>query len=267
MLSADEKPSILEHLGAALNSGDLTPREGKLSHVDLIAALGQMQANPDAIEHEAKIGDAATLGEVIDPRAELAVVLLRLKYGGDRGLGERATRLLARWIRHQRAYGKWKLRPGAGDGMLEKFARLALAEWLFPVCPTCEGRKVLGLDAGHVVSKRIRCKACKGFGELKVKSGNSKALLRRSCYGCGGSGWRSMQRTVTGAPKTCYSCIGTGLRRDADTERAMSLGLEERVYLRHWQRRFSWIAGALDKLDGLGKRYLQVQTRERIKPL
>src|SRR5690606_32152051 len=118
------------------------PREGRIGAVELLAAMAYTQLNPDAAEH-AGLDQAA-----IDPRTELASVLVRMKYGGDRSLGNRAVRLLVQWIRHQKAYRRWKVRPDSN--ILERFAQQGLAEWLFPVCQECHGGELLGADKGEI---------------------------------------------------------------------------------------------------------------------
>ncbi len=248
-----EKPGVLERLGVAMNSADLAPVEERIGAVELLGALAYTQTNPDATAHVEL--DAA----VIDPRTELASVLVRLKYGGDRVLGERAVRLLVLWVHNQRAYRKWKLR--AGDTTLERFVRQGLAEWLYPVCQVCQGRGVLGMDKGAAVSKRVRCKRCDGTGEVRLKSTN----VRRTCAPCHGMGGMTVWRQIRGKPRECYSCMGTGARRPNDAERARVLHVEQRVYQRHWLRRFDWLGSGLDRLDRLEQHCLQSQLRSGTK--
>ena len=72
---------------------------------------------------------------------------------------------------------------------------------------------------------------------------------------------RTIQRVRQGKPRTCYSCLGTGRRRANDAERAIALGLEHKVYQRHWVKRFSWLQAGLDRLDHLAKMALRSQLR------
>lgn len=243
-----EKPGVLERLGSALNSSDLSPDGERSRPVDLIGALGMLQINPDAGAHAAV--DVAH----VDPRTELGSVLVRLKYAGDRTLGERAVHLLVMWIRHQKAYSKWKLRPG-GDSLVQRFARQGLAEWLFPVCPHCSGRAMIGLERGEVRERRVRCGRCKGRGSI------AREKVRHVCPDCRGNRCVTMQHVSTKSPAQCLKCSGTGLRVAPDHERQLVLGLTDTVYRKHWLRRFQWLGAAFDRIDRLEKNCLQAQLK------
>lgn len=254
-----ERPDLRERLGAALNSSDLSPDDVRERPVDLIAALGYTQLNPNASEH------AEVELSTVDPRTELGSLLMRLKYGGDRVLGGRALQLLVVWIQHQRAYRKWRIRFVGEKERLEKFARLVLAEWLFPVCQECHGREYQGLDVGAVKSRRVQCKRCQGSGEVKNARANGNGHIRTACIGCRGFGNYTLERMVQGKPRQCSGCNGTGVHRGSDADRALELGVDVKVYERLWARRFSWLGGALDRLDHTEKRCLQAQMEHGIK--
>lgn len=248
-----EKPGIVERLGSALQSTNLAPNAERDVPIDLIAALGMLQANIDGEAHGGRETTA------IDPRAELGAVLLRIKYGGDNTLGERAVHLLVRWIRAQRTCGKWKL-GRHGESMLERFARQGLAEWLYPVCPVCHGRQVLGIARGEVVERRVRCSPCRGDGAVARKQGQ----VRFECTTCRGFGWIAKRRIVAEKPRTCTACSGSGSRvKGIEGERMRALGIPENAYVKFWERRFSWLAGAFDRIDDLEKRGLQIQMSRR----
>jgi hypothetical protein len=253
-----ERPDVLERLGGALNSSDLSPDDERVRAIDLIAALAYTQINPDGAEH-----DALEVAP-IDPRTELAAVLVRLKYAGDRELGNRAAILLGHWVRRQKAFGKWRIYPGQLS-VLDCFVRQSLAEWLYPVCQVCSGREALGTARGEVVQRRVRCTRCEAKGWLMVAPKESKSgarhKVRRDCLSCNGRGWNTLTRVRQEKARECYACMGTGRQRPNDAERARVLGLEHRIYQRHWQRRFDWLAAGLDRLDRLVKRSLQMQMR------
>lgn len=253
-MAVAEKPGVLERLGSALNSSDLSPVPRGTTSVDLIAAMAYTQTNPDAAEH-----DELDLPK-IDPRTELASMLVRMKYGGDRTLGARAALLLAHWVRHQKAFRKWK-KPSAGDDMVERFVRQGLAEWLYPVCQECSGREMLGLDKGEVIEKRVQCTRCHGRRTVALRSEKSGTPITRDCLGCGGKGWRVHRRPAQTKARECGACGGTGRNRVGDAERANSLGLELKTYQRIWPRRFAWLAAGLDKLDKLEQYCLQSQLK------
>jgi hypothetical protein len=266
-VSVIEKPNILEKLGAALNSSDLSPVEGRTGAVELIGAMGFAQINPSALEHGEH--ELAT----IDPRTELGSVLVRIKYGGDRAMVERAARLLIAWVHHQRAYRRWKLRAG-GEGLLEKFVRTGFADWLDPVCRVCSGRKMLGLERGAVKSKRVRCSRCGGVGTRDLMPRNPKysrttgktaRQIRRPCSACHGMGAITVNREVRENPGQCSSCNGTGVHRPSAADHALTIGVDLTVYERHWAKRFSWLAGALDRIDHTEMRCLQAQMEHGIK--
>lgn len=257
MLTA-EKPSVLERLGSAMSSSDLSPVDGRIGAVELIAALAYTQLNPDASAHEEQ-GLAQ-----IDPRTELAAVLVRIKYAGDRGLGERAAQLLEQWMRHQKAFARWRVSTGRTD-LLGLFVRQALAEWLFPVCQVCTGREMLGMDRGETVERRTRCTRCKGAGAMRStrpsKKGGYMVTLTEQCRRCGGGGWCTTKRVRSGKPRACYACLGTGQHRANDGERARALRIEHGTYQRRWASRFDWLMAGLDRLDWLVKRCLQTQMK------
>jgi hypothetical protein len=196
-VSLMEKPGVLEKLGSALNSSDLSPVEGRTGAVELIGALGYTQINPDAVEH----GEHELAA--IDPRTEVGALLVRIKYGGDRALTERAVRLLIAWVHHQRAYRKWKLRAG-GEGLLEKFVRTGFGEWLDPVCRLCCGREMLGLERGAIKSRRVRCTRCGGAGSLELMPRNPKFTGTKGARGySAGPATRAVRRP-------CTACHGMG---------------------------------------------------------
>lgn len=261
-----ERPNVLERLGSALNAKDLSAIEDRTGAVELIGALGFAQINPDGAEH----------GEIdistIDPRTELGSLLVRIKYGGDRSLTDRAIRLMLVWVRHQRAYRKWKLRAG-GEGLLEKFVRLGFSGWLDPVCRTCSGRALLGLERGAVKSRRVRCSRCSGrgtFDQLPRNAKYSKAqglsprAIRRPCTACHGMGAVTVHRTVREKPGQCSDCRGTGICTPSSADQAIALGIDVKVYEKHWAKRFSWLGAALDRIDHTEKRCLQVQMEHGI---
>lgn len=257
LLTAD-KPGVLERLASAMGSSDLAPDHEQIKPIDLITALAYTQTNPGASEH------GSLEFAQIDPRTELAGVLVRVKYAGDRALGTRALHLLVHWVRHQRAFRKW---PAGQHGRLDRFVEQGLAEWLYPICAECNGRQMTGLDRGEIVERRVRCRRCKGGGEvLESRQGRQGTYqLRRSCPACNGMGARTFQRVRQSKPELCGSCYGTGQRRAADAERAIALSVDVRIYERHWAKRFSWLAASLDGIDRLERNCLQSVLSGRIK--
>jgi len=259
MTLAAEKPGIVERLGSALQSTNLAPNAERDMPIDLIAALGMLQANPDGAGH----GEREHAS--IDPSAELGAVLLRLKFGGDTTLGERGVHLLARWIRAQRAFGRWKLSRDGAD-IVTRFARQGLAEWLYPTCDVCHGRQVLGMERDNVVERRVRCSECKGEGQRLFKTKTGARVLRQ-CEPCHGHGTRTRRAFVTGKPRPCHACAGTGhRRRGVDGERIRALGVPAHVYERHWVKRFAWLDASFDRVNDLDKRGLQIQMSRRTTP-
>lgn len=250
-----EKPGVVERLASALNSNNLAPDGERARPVDLIGALGYTQINPGREQH------AEHELPQVDPRTELGGVLMRVKYAGDRTLQNRAQLLLLHWVMRQKAYSKWKVRPGV-DGVLAKFIAQGLAEWLHPVCPACHGRQLLGMERGAIRERRVKCMPCKGKGRLQRKvTGGGLSVAVHPCADCTGRGWLTRTRVVQDKPRQCSACNGTGRRRANDSERALILGLAMNVYEKHWLRRFEWLAAALDGLDRHEKNCLQAQFR------
>lgn len=254
-MSTAIKPDVLERAGVALSVG---------GDPDLIGALAYAQTNPNAEEH-----DAHEVAE-IDPRTDLGSLLVRLKLGGDASVASRTAMLLERWVRHQRAFRRWKMRPGRDD-LVGRFVQQCLDEWLFPTCGECVGRQLVGLDRGEIVERRVRCMRCAGKGWLnEVPSYTPRApsrlgvKVRKDCHQCGGRGLRTSVRVRQRKTEQCGKCKGTGLRIASSAERALALGLDVRVYERHWERRFSWLASGLDRLEHVERRCLQSQLRAGI---
>lgn len=250
-----EKPGVVERLASALNSNNLAPDGERARPVDLIGALGYTQINPDREAH------AEVEVPTVDARTELGSVLMRVKYAGDRALLHRGQLLLSRWVMRQRAYTKWKIRPGADD-LFGRFIAQGLAEWLDPVCPACHGRQLLGMERGAIRERRVRCQPCKGAGRLHRKqAGGALSAAVHPCQSCLGKGWLTRTRVVQDKPRACSACNGTGHARPNDTARALVLGVQLPVYEKHWLRRFDWLAAALDGLDRHERNCLQAQFR------
>lgn len=251
-----EKPGIVERLSSALASANLAPNDEREVPVDLIAALGLLQVNPDGRAHDGR--EQAS----IDPAAELGAVLIRIKFAGDTSLGERAVLLLVRWIRAQRIYGRWKL-GRAGDTTLERFARHALAEWLYPTCPVCHGRQVLGMERDNIVERRVPCRLCKGGGYVT----NSETNVRMQCVHCRGFGAILKRKIKAEKPRPCHACSGTGTRRKGvDAERIRSLAVTPSAYEKFWVKRFAWLEASFDRINDLDRRGLQIQLSKRRTP-
>ncbi len=252
MAATAERPSVLERFGSALNSSDLSPDESKSRPIDLIGAAGLAQVNPKGEEHE------KMLVAKISPSTELGSVLIRMKVGGDRTLGNRAVFLLLAWVQAQKAFARWKVRPGRND-LIERFVRQALAEWLNPVCQECSGRQVLGMDRGEIKERRIKCIPCGGEGRRIVRLRNGQlSEKKRPCLECKGFGWRPVRKVVTTKPRTCYHCQGSGIHRVSDAERASAMALDQNVYRKHWVKRFAWMAEAFDRIEGAESKSLRV---------
>lgn len=268
MSVVNERPGVIELTGAAVNASDLSPREGVLGAVERVAALAYTQMNPGALEH------SATEQIEIDPGSELAAVLIRLKAGGQRREAERALQLLVQWIRHQRAYAKWKVRDG--DSLVHTFARRALFEWLNDTCPECGGAAWRGLERDSLMTKRTACRPCRGSGRVDYLSvgmlnaqgrwvggvaGECGKWMRRICAACGGNGKRFQDKVRAIKPKECSDCRGTGRRLADDAGRASVLGVPALTYQKHWLRRFEWLSARLDRLDRLETNLLRSALR------
>lgn len=256
-MSAFDKPNVLERLGSALNSSDLQARDERLGAVDLIAAMAYSQTNASAAEH------LQLEAAMIDPRTDLGSLLVRLKYAGDDSVAERTMLKLEHWVIHQRAFRRWKMKPGQSR-QLRAFVCAGLDEWLNPVCGECHGRQLVGLDREEITERLVRCVRCRGKGWLQeVPRYTEKSPtrigspVRKDCHACGGRRWLTHRRVKQRKTDICWKCKGTGLRIPSSMERATAIGVDVRVYERHWAKRFSWIAAGLDRLDHTEKRSLQ----------
>ena len=248
-MAAAERASILERVGSALNSSDLSPDAERSRPIDLIGALAMVQINASGIDH------AEREACVVDPNTELGAVLVRLKYAGDHGLQDRALRLLVLWISHQKAYSRWKVKPGSHN-LIDRFASQGLDEWLDDTCHACHGRRMLGIERDVLRERRIRCAGCKGQGRIGVRSKRKNVIVIQH-DACMGRGWLTKSRLQQENPRPCSLCSGTGRRIASDAERARSLGLPIPVYAKHWPKRFSWLESAFDRLNTLEKNCLR----------
>lgn len=259
--SAHSKPSLQERIGGAVSGGRLASVAGREGAGDLVAALALTQINPGAGEHGER-DDAQ-----IDPRAEVAAVLLRIKAGGQLRDAGRAIDLLVNWIRNQRAFSKWKIK--SGHGILHSFVAQSLAEWLFQACPACRGTRSVGIERDAVVSRpvKIRCNECKGKGFKVLQSRNRMGYVRHPCGACQSFGHAMHDRVEKVKPGDCSTCRGTGRAMVNDSQRARALGVSFDIYQRHWLRRFAWLASRLDYLEGHQNRLLQSARGGRINPI
>lgn len=242
-----ERPGLIERAGVAVNASNLEPIEGREGAVEKVAALGLTQINRGAVEHGAR--DQAE----IDPSAELGVVLMRFKAGRQHREAERAVYLLLSWVRHQKAYSRWKVK--AGPNLLQSFVTRALCEWIWDVCPVCDGVEWQGLERDALVSKRRGCVTCKGEGRIWYapkqpgKRSASVGPVARICPDCCGNRKVLVEKVQSVTPRECKACNGTGRRRPHDGERARALAISFEAYQKHWLRRFDWLMARLDTLD------------------
>lgn len=258
---SNEKTGLRERMGGAVNATNLLAVEDREGSVDLVGALALTQINPGAQSHAGE--------EIIeiDPRARLGALLVRIKAGRQYREGEIAVQLLVHWVRNRRPKFL-KRRIGArrvqeSSGLLHGFVRQALAEWLWPVCPTCRGAEWDGQQSCDVVTKRRLCPECRGGLTVLARTERGK-LYRKACPRCSSLGIVMRDELRALRSKTCFPCHGTGVRLINDAERARALQVSLEIYARHWIRQFTWLHERLDKLDALENDFLHCARDRRI---
>jgi hypothetical protein len=127
---------VREKVGAALNSGNLMVDPNVERAVDRVAALGSATALGSELWH-AKYGGHITPARI---QTIATIVAVRLE-------PRRRARL--------------------PSPMLVKIARLALEEWLYDRCPTCDGRKYTGGERWIEHADAVKpCGRCNATGRL-----------------------------------------------------------------------------------------------------
>jgi hypothetical protein len=214
---------VREKVGAALNSGNLMVDPNVERAVDRVAALGSATALGSELWH-AKYGGHITPARI---QTIATIVAVRLE-------PRRRARL--------------------PSPMLVKIARLALEEWLYDRCPTCDGRKYTGGERDVSHQRRVGCEVCHGAGRVQYERRGKK--ITGSCKACVGLGGRTVTELHDPAPvKPCSRCNATGRLAPTDAQRARALGIPTSAMAK-WQAKLARARDIITAAD--------VQTGKRV---
>lgn len=224
MAVAAERRDIMEAVGVAVSSSDLSASEQREKHIDLIAAVGAASARLHYGDQATTIAGAALrpTGTRADHiAAELASSLWRLKAGKQEQTALRVAGLFVQWMREKPALAQI---PGEQLGEL---AKRIVQEWAWCTCARCRGSGLLEVD--------------RRMGKVTPRS-----YARNARY------------------VTCDQCQGSRRASPNHQRRAECLGISREVYDQDkWYRRFTVGLIWLDQIARRLKRPLQIESGRR----
>lgn len=236
MNAEEQRRSVQEKTGVAVNSSHLEQQPGREMPVDLVGALGAaaLHIHHGADRQREPVAMViARRAHHVDPQdvivAQLAPLLIHIRAGGHQSQIPRAIRLFARWMQFR---GRFSAIEDA-DRLLPRLAERALHEYLSDRCPRCGGTGMLEVSA-------------------------SGLLVR-------GSGRRARNAVFRNCP-IHQGCGGSGRPTPSHTARRLALGLTpERYDAEGWGANVRAAIAWLDKMQGRIRRPLTVQLKEDTK--
>jgi len=227
-MAAAERRDIMEAVGVAVGSSDLSGSQQRERHVDLIAAVGAASARLHYGDQAVPIVGAAhrPSGTPADRlAAELAPMLWHLKAGGQEQTALRVATMFALWMR---AKTEFEAMPAE---ILTAFSMRVVQEWVSTSCARCRGSGVLEVD--------------RRLGKVSPRSHARNARF-----------------------VNCDQCHGTRRASPNHQRRAEWLGIERAVYDQDkWYRRFRVGVVWLEQIARRLRRPLQIESgRRKIAP-
>lgn len=224
MAAAIEKRGIVEAVGVAVGSSDLSSREQRERHIDLIAAVGAASARLHYGDQALPIAGAALkpTGSSADRiAADLAPKLWHLKAGGQEQTALRLGGTFALWLREKNEFAQ------TDERLLRDFAAAVIHEWTEARCMRCRGAGVLELDRrGRKVPRPTHAR-------------NARFI-------------------------TCDLCAGSRRALPNHQRRADCLGLDRKIYEdERWYRRFRLALVWLEQIARRLRRPLQIESGRR----
>lgn len=165
MTARVEPVDLRERIAVAANTSNLGD-DSLAAHVAGAMGAAAMMMETNAGGHrQARLTAAATAQ--IHPRRQLAALIERAKYGGDRSVRHEIVIKLAHVLAKSRIFTRHKGKSRSPQ--LFAFAGLVVAEWLHPNCPQCGGGGfvALGKSVGRNTLTTI-CGVCKGTGHAST---------------------------------------------------------------------------------------------------
>lgn len=220
-MAAAERRDIMEVVGVAIGSSDLSSSETRERHVDMVAAVG-------AASGRLHYGNAGlpTVASAMRPTAsgadqiaaELAPMLWHLKAGGQEQTALRVAGIFAGWMRCKPDFAA--MHPQ----IVQAFAMRVVQEWCRTGCVRCRGAGVLEVD--------------RRLGKVAPKSHARNARLVQ-----------------------CDLCFGSRRATPNHVDRAAWLGVTREVYDQEkWYRRFTVGLVWLDQIARRLRRPLQLES-------
>lgn len=253
----NDKPSLRETVGCAVNSSNLKSDDLKEGAVDRVASMARADA--------------------------LGSALWRVKVGGDMSALAPAALLLSHRVANSEEFPEW----GMDDHLkLLRICKRVLNEWLQDKCTQCKGRGRTGMGKGKVEQGSVACQVCNGSGRVAHVGQISAQLLAtgkatygrhyrfkgqvrtkaqtiemkpddvipqtRPCLTCAGVGKIKTEKSIKEASlgKLCGRCEGSGRARINGAERAKVVGVSRQAYWQVWDARFMAIRQLLAEADG-----------------
>ena len=227
-MAAAERRDIMEVVGVAIGSSDLSSSDVRERHVDVVAAVGAASARL----HYGNQG-MPIAGSIMRPTAsvadqiaaELAPMLWHLKAGGQEQTALRVAGTFSGWMRCKPDYAA--MHPE----IVRLFAMRVVQEWCRSKCTKCRGSGVLELD--------------RRLGKVAPRS-----HARNTRF------------------VTCDVCQGSRRATPSHQERATWIGITRETYdSEKWWKRFTMALVWLDQIARRLRRPLQLESgRVKIAP-
>lgn len=237
MNARDQRRTVIEQVGTALNSTQLQHRAIGETAVVQVGALGAAALH---IHHGADRRGGRPIAAVVadsahraDPQdilaSQLGSLLVHIREGRQHALVPRATRVFAQWMAYR---GRFHSYPDA-DVLLPRLAARALDEYLSDRCTRCGGTGRLEVSPGGTLVR--------GTGRMK------RNAQFRHCPVSGG-------------------CGGSGKATPSHTRRRMTLGLDlARYEAENWGGHVRAAVSWLERMQTRLRRPLTVQLERSTK--
>lgn len=227
-MAAAERRDLMEAVGVAVGSSDLSSSEVRERHVDMIAAVGAASARLHYGNQAVPIAGAVlrpTASPADQIAAELAPMLWHLKAGGQEQTALRVAGMFAGWMRCKPDFAA--MHPE----IVRLFSMRLVQEWCRATCGKCRGAGLLELD--------------RRLGKIAPRTHARNTRL-----------------------VTCDLCQGSRRASPNHQHRSEWLGITREVYDQEkWYRRFTVGLVWLDQIARRLRRPLQIESgRSKIAP-
>lgn len=174
MITTNDPVDLRERIAVAANTSNLGD-DGLAAQVAAAMGAAAMMMDTDAAGHRQARQTALGTAQ-LHPRRQLAALIERAKYGGDRKVRHEIVIKLAHVLARSRIFARRKGKSRSPQ--LFAFSGLVVAEWLYPNCPQCGGGGFVAL--GKAVARNTLttvCGVCRGSGQNRTDhAGRATAL-------------------------------------------------------------------------------------------